>query len=145
MGIPPALLGYEQDIESKSTLTQQNVKFARQIIQCQKDLSHSLTKLVLSIYAMVNIKTYNQAKESIRITLKPPRALMLEKIAELVDQMNTLVEHLGKWGYPTDKIINYFLGDILDPSLLKIATTEKNIHDKLLGKEEQEEGLGGLK
>jgi len=144
IGIPPALLGYEQDIESRATLAQQNVKFARQIIQIQKDISHSLTKLILGIYVMVNPKTYNQAKASMRLTLKPPRTLMLEKIAELVDQVDKLVETLGKWDYPVEKIVTYFLGDIIDPTTMQMAGIEKRMREKILGtKEGGEEGEGG--
>jgi len=145
MGIPPALLGYEQDIESKATLAQQNVKFARAIIQIQKTFSHSLSNLYYKIVRMTEPSLLNVCKLTTAAALKPPRSLMVERLAELVEGVEKMSETFSNLGFPKEKLIQYFIGDLFDPDTIERQRIEEKAKKKILksAEEEGEEGEGG--
>jgi hypothetical protein len=146
IGIPPALLGYEQDIESKATLAQQNVKFARAIIQMQKLISRSMSSMYYKVCQLTEPSMINLVRLTTAVALKPPRALMLERLAEIVEEVDKLVESMTKYGYPQDKIVNYFLGDIIDAETFQLKQVEEKAKKAILGGGEggEEEKKGGF-
>jgi len=145
LGIPPALLGYEADIESKSTLSQQNIKFARSIIQIQKLLSQYFTNLYLMTVEITEPEMINLVTMTTAVALKPPRSLMLAGLTEMAEELDKLVDTFKKLEYPVERIISYYFGDIMEPEILEQYRVQARAEKQILaaGDEEDEGGEGG--
>jgi len=109
LGIPPIYLRpQDQQADNKSTLAQENARFARTIIRLQKIISNGLTELVNKIVEIVEPDklVYTQL---FRITFLPPTALMAEREQEIVNAVGNLIETLSKHGVPTELILKKYL------------------------------------
>lgn len=148
LGIPPEILGFERHEEAKSSISQQNVMFARTIVGIQKQASTYLTELFLKITAIVAPDLYLQAKSMMKVVLKPPRALMLESLSQMADEVEKLASVFQKLKLPTESFVKFYLGDIIDPEWLKMYQFKEELEQTIGDKEGVEpsggESLGGL-
>ncbi len=134
LGIPAAYLSGEDQIESKYTLSQENIKFTRSIIKLQKIISQHFTNFIRKLWlATGNDKTI---ANKIHITLSPPIALEFEKTNEILENITGLVEKLSVLLPKVDKqelattILKKYLPmseiqEIITKSLIKPSTNEE--------------------
>jgi|GEM_PF-2003477 len=148
LGIPPALLGFERQEEAKSSLSQQNIMFARTIVGQQKQLSHYLTELFLKVVKITHPGLYVSAKTLMSVVLKPPRALMLESLSAMADEVDKLVGVFEHLNLPTENFVQFYLGDVVDPEWLKMYQFKEKLDKEMSTKSEGSSGgtenLGGL-
>lgn len=88
LGIPAIYLVQEDTSESKYTLSQENVKFARTIVRLQKILSAPLTSLVRKL---VSIEYPEVPTSKIFVSFRPPMAIQMERLQELLTTIQTVV------------------------------------------------------
>lgn len=125
--IPPAYIGVEENIESKSTLSQQNIVFATSIINYQKELSRKFTELV---HKIILFTKGNQTILNYDLTFPTPLSLISEQQANYYDSVSKLIESAKSLGISTDFLLNKFLANI---SKAEQETTEiNNTFDNIL-------------
>ena len=125
LGVPPALLGYEQDVTSKALLSQENIRFARTIIRYQKMFSKHFTSLFAKIFRLVS-KMDIDLVDNIKVVLPPPESLELEKTAELADTVARIITTLSdSCGIPKSLLIKKYLFFIDQKELEREMVKEK--------------------
>lgn len=107
LGIPPIYLIQEDTSESKYTLAQENVKFARTILRLQKLFAVGLNDLLLKLFVL--IFGIPEMIEKVELQLKPPKAIQMEREAEVLQNLSTIISTLKEMA-----------GDILDVKTLTL-------------------------
>ena len=127
MGIPAIYLIQEDTSESKYTLSQENIKFARTIIKLQKFFGASITDMFRKIYSLVFNDETNS--EYIFLNLKPPRAIQLERNADMADALARVVNAI-KDSVGDDFNAKAFISDTLEDILGGEYFTEDSLGKK---------------
>ncbi len=122
--VPPAYLSVEENIESKNTLSQQNVIFANTILNYQKSMSQHLTSLLHKAFKITDPN--NKNIDDFQISFNPPTALFAEKHAEYYQTVATIINTLKDLDVPKKYIIEKYLKPI-DWNKVK----EENISEKI--------------
>jgi len=144
-GIPAIYLVQEDTPESKFTLAQENVKFARTIVKLQKVFTHHLTSLVKKICALTDPNMLSKIHNT-TITLKPPIAIQIAIYQELFASIQTVVESLSNLVPEVDKkkFARRYLTHLISPQelddLIRTSKLEKAASTKV--KAEAAEGEG---
>ncbi len=92
-GIPAIYLIQDDTPESKYTLAQENIRFARTIIKLQKFFSDKLTELCHKIYAFA-FSNNDENISSVSVQLKQPRSLQLERESEMIQNFSNVISQL---------------------------------------------------
>lgn len=155
LGIPAIYLIQEESSESKYTLAQENIKFARTIVNYQKTFSNKLTELIRKIVARVtDDPTIIAAVQTTRIVFRPPVAIQMERLSEMMGNVSTLINTLSEVLPEVDKTVlarrflSYFfdpqeLDEMLRTSKLRKRATSSSEGTDELGFEQEYEGKGG--
>lgn len=141
LGVPPALIGYSEEYELRSTLANQNIRFARTVISFQQELSKSFTELLHKITYVVMEHVYTHIASFYKLYLPPPRALMIAQLSEIARAAADIADAIGDI---TDKklLLNWLIGDLFDITGYSIKQLELELQKKveeLLKKSEDEE------
>jgi len=142
LGIPAIYLVQEDTSESKYTLSQENIKFARMIIKLQKYFGKYLTDTVRKIYKL-SFSDYTNIG-NIFLQLKPPRAIQIEKDAEITENVNRIINSIKENAgdlFDTKQFIKDTLSDILGSDYIVSERSEQRAQrlDKLIKPEGGEE------
>jgi len=138
LGIPPVYLKpQDQQADNKSTLAQENARFARTIIRLQSQISAGLTELVYKIISIVEPDKLMFAQNFI-VTLLPPTALMAEREQEVVNAVSNLIEALSKHGVPAEVILKKYLPQFNWDEIKTDASVTTKI-DKMIGSNTEQE------
>jgi len=142
--VPPAFLSVEENLESKATLTQQNILFARDIMNYQRAFSKMFTELVSKLHKL----TYTDIKDSsllkeISVTFTKPKSLKLELDSEYYNSLSSLADNLNNLGVPKEYIIKKFLKDDIDPDALETLRIENKISSVLNANKGEEQEMSG--
>ncbi len=101
--IPKAFLGYEEDIEGKATLAQQDIRFARTIERIQRIILSELNKI-----ALVHLYTQGYTDETLTnftIQMASPSIILEQEKIELLKSKTELSQQLLEQGLvPSDWI-----------------------------------------
>ena len=91
--IPPSLLGIEEYTNSRNTLSQESIVFARSIIRLQKLFSDQLTSLVQKIYVLMHKKsqTIDPNYEEVKITFPAPQGILSSSSVEILSNQQNAV------------------------------------------------------
>ena len=91
--IPPSLLGIEEYTNSKNTLSQESIVFARSIIRLQKMFSDQLTAFVQKIYILMHkaSKTIDPNIEDIRVTFPAPQGILASSSVEVLSNQQNAI------------------------------------------------------
>jgi len=112
LGVPPAFIGIEENVNIKATLSDENVLFARTIIAHQKYLSQQIVELIQKIFQMINPEEALTLLDNITITLPAPKSLQFEMLSRRVNDTIGLIENLERIGVPKEYSKKKFLEDI---------------------------------
>jgi len=102
LGIPAALIGLEEGVNSKSTLSEENVLFARTIVNHQKYMTHQIQELITKIYNIIDPEKALTVLNDVEVALPAPKSLQFERQSAYISNLANLVETLERIGVPKD-------------------------------------------
>ena len=140
-GVPPAIIGIEENSTVKSTLAEENLLFARTIIAHQKYLSHQINELILKVYKLTNPEKAMEMLDNVKIALPVPKSLQFERESKYISDLANLVRSLEDIGIPKEWAKKQYLQNIDWFDLENFETKEKI--DKATGEEKEEDTMGG--
>jgi len=140
-GVPPAIIGIEENSVVKSTLSEENLLFARTIIGHQKYLTHQVEELLKKIYALIDPEHALSVFDNVTVKFPSPKSLQFERESKYIGDMANLVRSLEEIGIPKEWAKKQYLQQIDWLDLEKFETEEKI--DKTTGEEKEETGGGG--
>jgi hypothetical protein len=104
--VPKAFLGYEADVEGKSTLAQQDIRFARTIERIQRIVVSELTKI-----ALVHLYSQGYTDENLtnfELELTTPSIVYDQERVALMKEKVDLARQIQETGlFPSDYIYDY--------------------------------------
>lgn len=89
-------------IVSNSTLSEENVLFARTIVNHQKYLTHQIQELIVKIYKIIDPEKALTILDDVEVALPAPKSLQFERQAAYMSNLANLVETLERIGIPKD-------------------------------------------
>lgn len=106
MKVPKAFLGYEADVEGKSTLAQQDIRFARTIERIQRIVVSELTKI-----ALIHLYSQGYTNENLtnfELELTTPSIVYDQERVALMKEKVDLARQIQETSlFPTDYIYDY--------------------------------------
>jgi hypothetical protein len=106
MKVPKAFLGYEADVEGKSTLAQQDIRFARTIERIQRIVVSELTKIALVHLYSQGYNDENLTNFELELTT-PSIVYDQERIALMKEKVDLAKNIMDANLFPTDYIYDY--------------------------------------
>jgi hypothetical protein len=104
--VPKAFIGYEADVEGKSTLAQQDIRFARTIERIQRIIVSELTKI-----ALVHLYSQGYTDENLtnfELELTTPSIVYDQERVALMKEKVDLARQIQETGlFPSDYIYDY--------------------------------------
>lgn len=101
-GVPPSFLGIEENLSNKSTLSEENILFARTVIGHQKYLSHQITDLLEKVFEIIDPDEALTIFENVDVHLPTPKSLQYEREARYMNEIVGLIESLERIGIPKE-------------------------------------------
>jgi hypothetical protein len=141
LGVPASFLNLEENLNSKNTLSEENVLFARSIINHQKYLTHQVQELIIKIYMIIDPEKALSILDDVEIAFPAPKSLQFERQSAYISSLVNLVETLERIGVPKDWSKKKYLTSIDWDEVEKYEIDSKI--DKSLGTEEKDYGEGG--
>jgi hypothetical protein len=144
VGVPPAFIGMEEQMSAKSNLSEENVMFARTIVNHQKYLTHQVQDLITKIYNIVDPEKALTILNDVEVAFPAPKSLQFERQASYLSNLANLVETLERVGVPKDWSKKKYLSSI-DWKEVEQYEIDTKI-DKSLGTENADglDGVGGM-
>jgi len=109
--VPPAFLGLEENVESKATLTQQNIMFAKTIIDYQTYFEEPINDLIRYIYVVV----YGKNLLSVNVKFPKPKSIELELEKNYYQSLKDYLDMIKELNLSKSKFIKKYI----DPDLLE--------------------------
>lgn len=142
LGVPASFINIEENLTNKSTLTEENILFARTIISHQKYLTRQINILIQKIYNIISPEEALTILDNVSITFPVPTSLQFEREARYLSELANLVETLERLGVPKKYTIKRYLSGI-DWDDLKNYEVDETIEKKLGTKTDEEDAMGG--
>jgi len=144
LGVPPAFIGLEDNLNAKNTLSEENVLFARTIVNHQKYLTHQIQELISKVYGIINPEKALTILNDVQISFPTPKSLQFEREAAYMSNLANLVETLERVGIPKEWSKKHYLTNI-DWDEVKKYEIDTKI-DKSLGTKSPDgmDGAGGM-
>ena len=142
LGVPAPFLGLEENTSNKNQLSEENVLFARTIVNHQKFLTHQVQELIGKVYQIINPEKALTILEDVLIAFPSPKSLQFEREAAYMSNLANLVETLERIGVPKDWSKKHYLTSI---DWIEVEQHEiKEKIDKSLGNEKDENEMNGM-
>jgi Bacteriophage T4-like portal protein (Gp20) len=127
LGVPAIYLVADDNAESKYTLAQENVKFARTVVSLQKILGVHVTSLLHKLW---NLKYNTTEGTTSRVVFKPPMALQMERMNEVLTSVQGVVGLLTDLlGVSKVDIAKQLLSPLVDiDELVESERLKKSLH-----------------
>jgi len=146
LGVPPAFIGLEENLSNKSTLSEENVLFARTVIHHQKYMSSQITDLVRKCVSIIDPEEALETSDII-VAFLPPKSLQFERESKYIRDVSELIKSLAELGVPQAWSKKKYLSGIDWVEIDNFKTAEK-IDRNLKSRSEEEEnsttGMGGM-
>ena len=144
VGVPPAFIGMEEQMSAKSNLSEENVMFARTIVNHQKYLTHQVQDLITKICNIVDPEKALTILNDVEVAFPAPKSLQFERQASYLSNLANLVETLERVGVPKDWSKKKYLSSI-DWKEVEQYEIDTKI-DKSLGTKNADglDGVGGM-
>ena len=127
----------------KSTLSEENVLFARLIISYQKDLGMHVNELIQKIVEEVGDEDLLATVEDAKVNFATPKSLQFERQSKYITDLVNLVESLERIGVPKEYSRKKYLTDI-DWADLKHYETDETIDKKIGAAQNDQDQMGGM-
>lgn len=112
MGVPASFLGIEENMNAKATLAEENVMFARTIVNNQKYFTQQIKELIQKIYEILDPEKALTIMDNVLISLPPPKSLQFEREAKYMSDLANLVQTLEGIGVPKEWAKKKYLTNI---------------------------------
>lgn len=144
LGVPPAFIGLEENSSNKNQLSEENVLFARTIVNHQKYLTNQIQELLQKVYNIINPEKALTILQDVQISFPAPKSLQFERESAYMTNLANLVETLERIGIPKEWSKKHYLTS-LDWVEIDQHVIDSKI-DKSLGvtKDDAAGGMGGL-
>ena len=144
LGVPASFLNIEENLSNKAALSEENILFARTIVNHQKYLSEQITELTEKILQIVNPEKALDLLDNITVALPAPKSLQFERESKYMSDIANLIETLERIGIPKEYSKKKYLTQI-DWDDVKKYEIEQNL-EKDLGviKDEEPGAMGGM-
>jgi hypothetical protein len=119
--VPAPYLGIEENIESRATLSQENMVFVSSIINYQSAFSNDLTELIRKVLKL----TSKTATETISIMLPLPRSILAQTQSDYYNNVINMINQLIPLGIPVEFLIKKYLPDIDMDEVRKFLIDQK--------------------
>jgi hypothetical protein len=119
--VPAPYLGIEENIESRATLSQENMVFVSSIINYQSAFSNDLTELIRKVLKL----TSKTVAETISITLPLPRSILAQTQSDYYNNVINMINQLIPLGIPVEFLIKKYLPDIDMDEVRKFLIDQK--------------------
>lgn len=142
-GVPPALIGIEENSVVKATLSEENILFARAIISHQKYLTHQINSLIEKILVITKPEEALTLLDNVNINLPTPKSLQFERESKYISDLANLVETLERIGIPKEYSKKKYLTQIdwtevekyeIDEKIEKSLDPDKKKEDEEMGR-----------
>jgi hypothetical protein len=143
LGVPPAFIGIEENVNMKATLSDENVLFARTVIGHQKYLTNQIVELIQKTLQIINPEESLTLLDNVIITLPAPKSLQFEMLAKRINDIVTLIESLERVGVPKEYSKKKYLEDIAWEEVDNYQV-DADIDKKLGIAPKEETGFGGV-
>ena len=101
-GVPPQFIGLEENTSAKNNLSEENIIFARNIVNHQKYLTKQIQELITKVYNILDSDKALTILEDVEIALPSPKSLQFERQAAYLSNLANLVETLERIGVPKE-------------------------------------------
>jgi hypothetical protein len=102
LGVPPSFLGLEENLSNKSALAEENILFARTVINHQKYFGVQITELVRKVLEIIEPGSSIKILDSVTISFPIPRSLQFERESRYMGELAQLVTTLANLGIPAE-------------------------------------------
>lgn len=139
LGVPAPFLNLEENVSNKSQLAEENVLFARTIVNHQKYLTHQIQELIIKIYNIIDPEKALTILDNVEVAFPAPKSLQFERESAYLTNLANLVETLERIGVPREWSKKKYLSSIdwveveqhevdqkLEKELKTLADTELN-------------------
>lgn len=143
LGVPASFLNIEENLSNKAALSEENILFARTVVNHQKYLTNQLNQLIEKVYMIINPEEALTLLDNVSIALPPPKSLQFEREARYMSELANLVETLERIGIPKEFSRKKYLTGI-DWDDLKNYEIDEEIDKKLGAKKPGDDEPGGM-
>ena len=102
LGIPASFLNIEENLSNKAALSEENILFARTIVNHQKYLTHQIQELILKIYQVLDPEKALTILDDVIVAFPTPKSLQFERESKYMGDLAGLVETLERIGIPKE-------------------------------------------
>jgi len=102
LSVPPAFIGIEENLSNKAALSEENILFARAVINHQKYLNHQLTELLKKIFEIINPELAMTIFDTVIVSFPVPKSLQFERESRYMNELTNLIESLERIGIPKE-------------------------------------------
>ena len=102
LSVPPAFIGIEENLSNKAALSEENILFARAVINHQKYLNHQLTELLKKIFDLINPELAMTIFDTVIVSFPVPKSLQFERESRYMNELTNLIESLERIGIPKE-------------------------------------------
>ncbi len=124
-GVPPSFIGIEENLSNKSSLSEENILFARTIIRHQKYLSQQINDLLKKVLDIVNPDESLIMLDSILVAFPMPKSLQYERESRYINELTNLIESLERIGIPKEYTKRRYLPQLDWEEIKKYEIDEK--------------------
>jgi hypothetical protein len=146
LGVPPAFIGIEENLSNKNALSNENILFARCIINYQKTFSEQITELIKKILICIDPHSASTLLDDITITFPTPRSLQYENESRWTQDLINMIRSLQEVGIPIEWSKKKYLTNIDWVEVEKFETDEKIDQEftKPIDKDIEDTNAGGM-
>jgi hypothetical protein len=119
--VPAPYLGIEENVESRATLSQENMVFVSSIINYQSSFSNDFTELIRKVLKL----TSKTAPETVSVTLPLPRSILAQTQSDYYNNVINMINQLIPLGIPVEFLIKKYLPDIDMDEVRKFLIDQK--------------------
>ena len=144
-GVPPSFIGIEENMTNKSSLSEENILFARTIIRHQKYLTDQINKLLKKVLDIINPEEALTLMDNVLVAFPVPKSLQFERESRYINELTNLIESLERIGVPREYTKRKYLPHLEWEEIKKYQIDQKV--DRALDPSQQEPqdefGMGG--
>jgi hypothetical protein len=119
--VPAPYLGIEENVESRATLSQENMVFVSSIINYQTSFSNDFTDLIRKILRL----TSKTAAETVSVSFPLPRSILAQTQSDYYNNVINMINQLIPLGIPVEFLIKKYLPDIDMDEVRKFLVDQK--------------------
>lgn len=102
LAVPPSFIGIEENLSNKAALSEENILFARAVINHQKYFNHQLHDLLTKVFEIINPELALTIFDTVYVSFPTPKSLQFERESRYMNELTNLIESLERLGIPKE-------------------------------------------